>query len=67
MLGRVTECVTTRTYDTAFALASLPQEIRGFDHVKQRAIEAAAVRRQELMRRLGIRLLPAVQIVDAAA
>tara|TARA_Y100001934_G_scaffold142854_1_gene171787 strand:+ start:388 stop:495 length:108 start_codon:yes stop_codon:yes gene_type:complete len=35
--------------------------------VKQRAIEAAAVRRQELMRRLGIRLLPAVQIVDAAA
>lgn len=67
MLGRVTECVTTGTYDTAVALASLPQEIRGFGHVKQRAIEEATVRREELMRRLGIRLLPAVQIVDAAA
>ena len=67
MLERVIECVTKGTYGTAVELASLPQDIRGYGHVKLAAIEQAGVRRKDLMRRLEIRLVPAVQIVDAAA
>jgi indolepyruvate ferredoxin oxidoreductase len=38
-------------YDTAVALAALPDMIRGFGHVKEQAIEAAMARRAELLAR----------------
>ena len=39
--------------DTAVALASLPEQIRGFGHIKRRAIEAARERRAALLAKLG--------------
>ena len=40
------------TYATAIELARLPDTIRGFGHVKERAIEAYETRRRELLARL---------------
>ncbi|HEU0231225.1 MAG TPA: indolepyruvate ferredoxin oxidoreductase family protein [Burkholderiaceae bacterium] len=37
--------------DTAIALASLPDDIRGFGHVKDKSIEVVAVRRASLLER----------------
>ncbi|MGH6631354.1 MAG: DUF6537 domain-containing protein, partial [Burkholderiales bacterium] len=40
-------------YDTAVALARLPEQIRGFGHVKEASIDAARVRREALLAKLG--------------
>ena len=42
------------TLGEAISLASLPEKIRGFGHVKQRSIEAAAPERAALRARLGL-------------
>ncbi len=39
-------------FDTALALARLPEQIRGFGHVKEESMQAAAIRREALMQRL---------------
>jgi indolepyruvate ferredoxin oxidoreductase len=39
--------------DTAVALASLPEEIRGYGHIKDAAADRAQARRQELLRNQG--------------
>ncbi len=40
------------TYDTAVALASLPEQIRGYGHIKARSIDEARQREQTLLARL---------------
>ena len=40
-------------FDAALGLARLPEQIRGFGHVKQASFEAAKVRRQALLEKLG--------------
>ncbi len=42
------------TLGDAIALASLPEKIRGFGHVKRRSIDAAAPERKALRARLGL-------------
>jgi indolepyruvate ferredoxin oxidoreductase len=42
------------TLDDAIALAALPESIRGFGHVKRRAIEAVAPQRDNLRAKLGL-------------
>jgi indolepyruvate ferredoxin oxidoreductase len=42
------------TLGDAIALAKLPEKIRGFGHVKQRSIDAAAPEREALRSRLGL-------------
>eukprot|EP00039_Didymoeca_costata_P029850 m.26680 g.26680 ORF g.26680 m.26680 type:complete len:1183 (+) comp7824_c0_seq1:150-3698(+) len=42
--------LTDSTLDGAIELAELPNQIRGFGHVKQRNIESAQARREELLR-----------------
>jgi indolepyruvate ferredoxin oxidoreductase len=44
--------LSAETLDTAVELASLPEQIRGYGHVKARSIEAARRRREELHERL---------------
>ena len=39
-------------FDTALALAKLPEQIRGFGYIKQESMAAAVIRREELMLRL---------------
>ncbi|WP_459616796.1 indolepyruvate ferredoxin oxidoreductase family protein [Bordetella sp. 2513F-2] len=44
--------------DKAVALASLPEEIRGYGHVKEAAMRRAAERREQLLREFSARVLP---------
>jgi len=48
MLPRLAEA----DMEASLALARLPSQIRGYGHVKQQTFEAAAVRREELVRKL---------------
>jgi len=50
--------------DTAIEIAGLPQQIRGFGHVKQASIEAVATRRELLLQKFA-GADPAVQIFKA--
>lgn len=45
--------------DTAVALASLPEHIRGFGHIKLRSAETAREKREALM--TGLRVVPAAK------
>ena len=53
-------------FDTALALARLPEQIRGFGHVKEESMRAAAVRREELMHRLEHSPAKVVELAAAA-
>ncbi len=44
---------STANLDTAIEIASLPQQIRGFGHVKQACIEAVATRRELLLQKFS--------------
>ncbi|MBM3391349.1 MAG: indolepyruvate ferredoxin oxidoreductase family protein [Betaproteobacteria bacterium] len=53
--------LSTSTLDTAVALASLPEQIRGFGHVKLRAVEAAREKRKALLSELNGAATPAAK------
>ena len=49
---------TASHHEAAIALASLPEEIRGYGHVRARTLEAARVREQDLLAQLQRRVIP---------
>jgi indolepyruvate ferredoxin oxidoreductase len=49
LLDEVLPCLEADNYDTAIALAALPEQIRGYGVVKQRHIEHAKQREAELL------------------
>ncbi len=49
MLEQILPALSTNTYDTAVALASLPERIRGFGHVKLKSMDAAKAEREALL------------------
>ncbi len=53
-LGRLLANLTRSTLGDAIALASLPEKIRGYGHVKRRSIDAAVPEREALRARLGL-------------
>jgi indolepyruvate ferredoxin oxidoreductase len=50
--------------DTAIEMACLPQQIRGFGHVKQASIEKAATRREQLLQKFNGTEIPDVEIFN---
>jgi indolepyruvate ferredoxin oxidoreductase len=54
-------------YPSAVAIAQLPEQIRGYGHVKARAIEQARVRAQLLKKRMAGTEPPLVQLFEPAA
>ena len=52
-LGRVLEGLTPQNHALALELASLPDEIRGFGHIKMASIAAARKKRDELLARFS--------------
>jgi indolepyruvate ferredoxin oxidoreductase len=50
MIEALVSGLSPANHHTAVALASLPEQIRGFGHVKRAAVDAAAVRKQGLLR-----------------
>ena len=49
LIDELVSSLTAQNLTTAISLASLPDQIRGFGHVKARTIEAADARRYQLM------------------
>jgi indolepyruvate ferredoxin oxidoreductase len=45
--------LTPQNHATAVQVASLPEEIRGFGHIKRKSIEVAARKRDELLASFG--------------
>ncbi len=45
-------------YDTAVAIASLPEQIRGYGHVRERHVQASRLREAELLDALKRRVIP---------
>lgn len=53
-------------FDAALSLARLPEQIRGFGHVKQASVEVAHIRRGVLMKRLFAKAPQVESIADPA-
>jgi indolepyruvate ferredoxin oxidoreductase len=53
LLERIARELTLDNHATAAALAAIPQQVRGFGHVKARDVEPARDRMQELLARFG--------------
>lgn len=51
MLDQVLPALSQNNYDSALALAGLPERIRGFGHVKQKSMDAAKAEREALLER----------------
>ncbi len=49
LLEEILKSLTDKNYDTAVQLASVPNDIRGFGHVKEGNVKAARVRQAQLM------------------
>jgi indolepyruvate ferredoxin oxidoreductase len=54
MMERVLEVLSPQNLATAIALASLPEQIRGYGHVKAASVERALRKEAELMAALGL-------------
>ncbi len=55
MLDTLTAGLTAANYDTAVALANLPDDIRGFGHVKENNLKAVRARGRSCWSSSGIR------------
>ena len=68
-VGEILDRLAPGTHETAVALASVPESIKGFGHVKARNVEAAERRAARLRSELraGAGALPATAAVRAAA
>jgi len=51
LIGEIAGALSKGNHETAVALASLPERIRGFGHVKERNVEVVAAERQALLAR----------------
>ncbi|RDK11378.1 indolepyruvate ferredoxin oxidoreductase family protein [Cupriavidus lacunae] len=49
MIGEFAGSLSADNVDTALALAALPDDIRGYGHVKEASMDAAAIRREALL------------------
>ena len=53
MVESLLPCLAEVDFDAAQALAKLPEQIRGYGHIKDESIAAAAVRREQLLKQLA--------------
>ncbi|SDJ75141.1 indolepyruvate ferredoxin oxidoreductase family protein [Pseudomonas indica] len=56
-----------RNYRTAVAIAELPEQIRGYGHVKERAVAKVREQERQLQARLQVNELKVVQLFEPAA
>jgi indolepyruvate ferredoxin oxidoreductase len=61
-LRSLADSITAQTYDLAAKIAELPDQIRGFGHVKEASVKAAEARRAELERALEQARLGPLQV-----
>ncbi|CAM3938055.1 indolepyruvate ferredoxin oxidoreductase family protein [Bordetella muralis] len=58
LLARLADAGTVGTYDTAVALASIPEQIRGYGHIRMDSIEQARKKREALLTVLQQDVIP---------
>ena len=61
------EALTADNYQTAVAIAELPEQIRGYGHVKEKAVERARVLERQLRERLKSDSAVIVRLFEPAA
>ena len=58
LLDEIAAKLTPENYESAVALAALPEKIRGFGHVKLQSVEAAKAEETALLARFRAESLP---------
>ncbi|OLU15111.1 indolepyruvate ferredoxin oxidoreductase [Pseudomonas sp. PA1(2017)] len=66
-VGQLLESLVTGHYETALAIAELPEQIRGYGHVKEKAVERARMHERQLQERLKAGQAVVVKLFEPAA
>ncbi|OLU32336.1 indolepyruvate ferredoxin oxidoreductase family protein [Pseudomonas sp. PA27(2017)] len=66
-VGQLLESLGTGHYETALAIAELPEQIRGYGHVKEKAVERARMHERQLQERLKAGQAVVVKLFEPAA
>ncbi|OLU32664.1 indolepyruvate ferredoxin oxidoreductase [Pseudomonas sp. PA15(2017)] len=66
-VGQLLESLDTGNYETALAIAELPEQIRGYGHVKEKAVEHARMQGRQLQERLKAGQAVVVKLFEPAA
>ena len=67
LLDTIAAEVTSDNYRVALKLANLPQDVRGFGHIKSRNLALVTNRQQKLLREFRGELVPLATAVEIAA
>ena len=67
VLKEIIQLLNAKNYDRAVELASLPQQIKGFGHVKLKNAQATEAAKARLLQILRGETIDLVEVVDAAA
>nr|WP_288466441.1 indolepyruvate ferredoxin oxidoreductase family protein [uncultured Pseudomonas sp.] len=66
-IDQLLEALDAGNYDTALAIAELPEQIRGYGHVKEKAVERARAQERQLQERLKAGQAVVVRLFEPAA
>ena len=61
------EALDASNYETALAIAELPEQIRGYGHVKEKAVQRVRTQEQQLQARLMGGKAVVVKLFEPAA
>ena len=66
-IGQLLEALDASNYETALAIAELPEQIRGYGHVKEKAVQRVRTQEQQLQARLMGGKAVVVKLFEPAA
>ncbi|MBV7564491.1 indolepyruvate ferredoxin oxidoreductase family protein [Pseudomonas sp. sia0905] len=66
-IGQLLDALDAGNYETALAIAELPEQIRGYGHVKEKAVERARAQERQLQERMKAGQAVVVKLFEPAA
>ncbi|MBD9398242.1 indolepyruvate ferredoxin oxidoreductase family protein [Pseudomonas sp. PDM11] len=66
-MGQLLDALDAGNYETALAIAELPEQIRGYGHVKEKAVERARAQERQLRERMKAGQVVVVKLFEPAA
>ncbi|WP_027910238.1 indolepyruvate ferredoxin oxidoreductase family protein [Pseudomonas sp. URMO17WK12:I4] len=66
-IGQLLDALDVGNYETALAIAELPEQIRGYGHVKEKAVERARAQERQLRERMKAGQVVVVKLFEPAA
>jgi len=66
-IGQLLDALDAGNYETALAIAELPEQIRGYGHVKEKAVEWARAQERQLQERMKAGQAVVVKLFEPAA